>query len=166
MSSTRITWSGEQGATRSFRARHVPWLSADLIPWLYMAAALCLIGTLGFVYVGQASQVASLIGDMEDLESDFYDLKQQNNALRLEIAQYEQVSQLRERAQALGFVEAETIEYVVVVLDEEHAVTNDSGRTGVGQAGLGPLSQLPASWHGIWRQFTNWVGVAGAQSMR
>jgi len=131
-----------------------------------MAVALCLIGALGFVYVGQASQVASLIGDMEDLEADCYDLKQKNNAFRLEIAQYEQLSQLRERAQALGFVEAETVEYVVVVVDEAHTVNNGSGRAGVGQAGLGPLVQLPASWHGIWRQFTNWVGVARAQPMR
>ncbi len=166
MSSTRVTWSGNQGATRSFRARHIPWLSADVIPWLYMAGALCLIGALGFVYVGQASHVASLIGDMEHLEASLYDLKQQNNALRLEIAQHEQMPQLRERAQAMGFVEAESIDYVVVVVDEELSVTGDGGRGDVGQAGLGPLSQLPVSWQGVWQQFTNWVGVARARPIR
>jgi hypothetical protein len=166
MSSTRVTWSGKQGATGSLRARNVPWLSADVIPWLYMAAALCLIGALGFVHVGQASHVAGLIEDMEGLEADLYDLKQQNNALRLQIAEHEQMSDLKERALAMGFVEAESIEYVVVVVDELHSSAGDGGGADVGRAGGGSPPSLPVSWHGVLQQFTNWMGLAQARSSR
>ncbi len=165
MSSTRVTWPGKQGATRSFRARYVPWLSADLIPWLYMVAALCMIGALGFVHVGQASHVASLIGDMEELEAALYDLKQQNNALRLRIAEQEQMSRLMERARAMGFVEAESIEYVVVVVDEERLIMGDGREAASNLAGVDSLPHLPVSWRGIVQQFARWMGIARARSI-
>lgn len=166
MSSTRVTWSGRQGSIRSLRARNLLWLSADVMPWLYMAAALCLIGALGFVHVGQASHVASLIEDMEGLEADLYDLKQQNNALRLRIAEHEQMPGLKERALAMGFVEAESIEYVVVVVDELHSPAADGGEADGGRAGGDLPPPLPVAWHGVLQQFTNWMGLARARSPR
>jgi hypothetical protein len=165
MSSTRMTWSGKQGATRSFRARHVSWLSADVIPWLYMVAALCLIGALGFVHVGQASHVANLIGDMEELEANLYDLKQQNNSLRLRIAEHEQMSRLRERAREMGFVEAESIEYMVVTVDEAQLITGDGRGAAIESADVDSLPQLPASWSGVLQQFAHWMGMARAGSI-
>ena len=112
------------------------------------------------MHVGQASHVASLIEDMEGLEADLYDLKQQNNALRLQIADHERMSELKERALAMGFVEPESIEYVVVVVDELHSSPGDGRGADVRRAGGGSPASLPLSWHGVLQQFTNWMGLA------
>ncbi len=142
----------------------LPWLSADVGPWLYVLAALFLISLLGFVHVGQASYVARQVEDMGKLESQLYELKHRNNTLRLRIAQREQMPWIKQQARAMGFSEPQHIEYVEVWVDEPPpAAGGGAEHEGRAPAPLA-LSQLPGWWHGALRQFSDWVRVGNSRA--
>jgi hypothetical protein len=139
-------------------------LSLDVRRWAYVFALLCLIALLAFVYLTQASQVAREIEQMQSLEQEIQDVKRRNNALLLEIAQYEQMPRVKQLARQLGFGEPEDVEYLEVVVDEP-AVPSKSEMT---RASLSPVvdSTQPnvSWWQKAFNQFTGWTNGGAAHA--
>jgi len=140
-------------------------MSLDLRPWLYAGVLVCLVVSLGFVYLTQAGHVARQIEEMEVLELKLQRLKHQNSALLLEIAEYEQVGRIKQQARQLGFAEPEDVEYVVVHLDEaapqpqdQMARANPENHESLSSVLMAAAS--PASWRQmLMGQFSDWMKV-------
>ena len=90
----------------------MPWTSTEVRPWLYVIASVGLVSLLAFIQLSQASFVSRQIDVMESLERDVLVLRQRQNLLRLQIAEYEQMPRIKQEARALGLGEAHHIEYV------------------------------------------------------
>jgi hypothetical protein len=103
---------------QSLWGRTIAQLSRDLGAWLYVAVVLGLVTVLAFTYLAQASYVARQIEKMVKLEQRLGELHEENSALLLRIAKYEELSRIKSEAQAMGLGEAKHVEYVEVVLEE------------------------------------------------
>lgn len=127
-------------------------------PWLCVLAVILVIALLAFVYLAQASYVARQIDMMAKLEKDRCKLHEENSALLLEIAQYEDVSRIKTEARAMGLGEPTRIEYVEVTVDDPLPLPGSRGGplSDVRGAQL-PAPQGPAFLSGIWQQFRNWI---------
>ena len=157
-----------QGWVRGTLVSHLadiamPWTSAEVRPWLYVIASLCLVSLLAFIQLSQASLVSRQIDVMESLERDVLVLRQRQNLLRLQIAEYERMPRIKQEARALGLGEAQHIEYVRVP-----AVDAAATRAGGVQVRTEPphtamFVGLPAWLSSALRQFADWVGLAGLQ---
>jgi len=140
-------------------------MSLDLRPWLYAGVLVCLVVSLGFVYLTQAGHVARQIEEMEGLELKLQRMKHQNSALLLEIAGSEQMGRIKQQARQLGFAEPEDVEYVVVQLDEAAPQPQDrtaradpENHESLSSAWMAAAS--PASWRQMWMgQFSDWMKV-------
>jgi|GEM_PF-2033826 len=159
MTDDRMTVSENKNAL----PRAIPLVSYDLQRWLYVLALLCLISVLAFVYLAQASYVTKQIEEMENLEHKRGEIEQDNSALLLQIAQYEQMSRLQQEARALGLDEPEHVEYVEVVLDETATSSLDNVAYDPRSSSPASPSYLPAWWHSIVHQFGDWIKGGTAQ---
>jgi hypothetical protein len=164
MSSSRMAVS-TSNTLIGHRFAHV---SVNVRPWVYAGVVLCLIVSLGFVYLIQAGHVARQVEQMELLEVDVQRLKRANSALLLEIAQSEQVARTKQRARQMGFSEPSSVEYVVVQMEEratrgQDPVTrsNPDARRALSTDPMAAASQ--GSWrHTLMDQLSDWMKVSAA----
>ncbi|MCZ7671634.1 MAG: hypothetical protein M5U34_33185 [Chloroflexi bacterium] len=93
------------------------------LSWLTEAQAavgwgiiLVLAAILGTVYLSQASQIAVSGRRVQIRQNDLDDLKRENASMEKQIAEAQSLTDLRLRAQAMGFVPAqpENIEYLAI----------------------------------------------------
>jgi len=115
-----------------------------------MLLILLALSLLGWIYLTQASYVATTGRRIQELEADKIRLQQENLQLMAEIAELESVTRLATRARELGFTVAsvEDSEFLVVADGSEvlaHAPDNGS-----------PVTRW---WDGVASQFTAWAQV-------
>lgn len=139
------------------------------------------VSLLGWIYLTQASQVASTSRRNQGLEAERVRLQQENMELMVEIAAYESIGRLAVRAGELGFVAIapEGADFVAVVAPAPGVSQDAQGATaqvrapgGQGTSGLWPgadASERDAAWSrsalgGVQSQFTAWVRAKGLRS--
>jgi cell division protein FtsB len=83
-----------------------------------MVIILLVLSLLGWIYLTQASHVATTSRRVQELEVEKRRLQQRNMELRAEIAALESVNRLANRANELGFVEANLEDARFLVVDE------------------------------------------------
>lgn len=97
----------------SYRSRKdIWWLEPRTTARLLLILAL--LGLIGWLYVTQASQMATLSHQIGELEEKKAALQRENAQLTLEITRLQDLSRLRARALELGFVPIEQRQYVLV----------------------------------------------------
>jgi hypothetical protein len=135
--------------------------SRDLGMWLYVAALICLVSMLAFVYLAQASYVAGQMEQMVGLEYQVRTIKEDSNALLVCIARYEDLSRIKTEARALGLGEPKHVEYVEVVVDEPLSPTGwgggDSPHGSSAGEGIGLQPPSPGLWSKAVQQFRQWI---------
>jgi cell division protein FtsB len=105
-------WLGN--TLHTFRRR--PWRTQrQAIALLTLSFFVAII--IGALYLTQASAVSTTGRQLEELIAQRNQLEQNNEQLRAEIAGFQSVPRLEQRARELGFVQAgrENIEYLVIV---------------------------------------------------
>ena len=123
---------------------------------LGMLIMLVVLSLLGWIYLTQASHVATTTRRIEELQIDKARLEQQNLELMVEIADLESVSRLAERAKELGFttVALDDAEFVVAAVpdvDLSHVALLG------GDEGLGAGAETKSWLDSVAAQFTAWV---------
>ena len=109
------------------------------------------LSLLGWVYLTQASYVASTSRRVRELESEKAHIQEENLQLMAEIADLESVSRLAGRAEEIGFVltavgDAEFMAMIDVLVAQTHGLETDSSTT--------------QWWKNVSSQFTAWAQVA------
>ena len=120
-----------------------------------MLIMLLVLSLLGWIYLTQASHVATTSRRIEELQRDKARLEQQNLELAVQIAEMESVSRLAERARELGFV-AEALDdadfLVAAVPDGVSVLSEDAGDT------ESVARSESAGWlAGVSSQFADWM---------
>lgn len=115
-----------------------------------MIGVLCILAAfalVGWVYLSQASHVAITGRRVQDLEAQKYKLQEENLELMAKIAEYESVSRLAERAEAMGFVRLplDEVEFLAVVEPQEQTTM------------LADVSPTQDWWSQVKAQFTAWT---------
>lgn len=77
-----------------------------------LAASMILLALVGLFYLLLVSHTAAQGRQIEDLQREFFRLQRENAQLEVEIARVSAISRLQQRAEELGFVPAEQIEYI------------------------------------------------------
>jgi len=162
---------------RPATGRAVPQVYSEVGPWLYVLILLVLIALLAFFYLSQTSHVATQVSQMRRLEEQVQQLKRENNAILVEISQYQDMSRIQRAATAMGLAAPQEWEYVEVWLNAPSMIPGDSvlsdtgavhdeGAGGMGSTASAGLS-LPAFWSGVLQQFQSWVcaGRVSGQSL-
>ncbi len=167
MTSKRITFAHDQAPLRGTLVTRsvtlpLPRVSADVRPWLFVIAALCLVSVLAFVQLSQASYVARQLDEMSRLESDMLAIRQRNNTLRLKIAEYGRMPRIVQEARALGLGEAERVEYVAVSISGMPATAQTRTQPEQAQP-LANSLHLPSWLQAAFREFAELVRIAGVQ---
>jgi len=121
---------------------------------LGMLIMLLVLSLLGWIYLTQASHVATTSRRIEELQRDKARLEQQNLELAVQIADLESVSRLAERAGELGFV--------TVALDEAEflvaAVPNEVQLYEASEESESVAHSESAGWLArVSLQFVDWV---------
>jgi cell division protein FtsL len=102
--------------------RQIPWRVGSRSA-LGFVLLLALISMVGWLYITQASSVTATSYRIDDLRMELDNIRNQNAALILEIAELEALSRVERRALELGFHPAQDIKYVHLadypVSDEE-----------------------------------------------
>ena len=129
-----------------------------------MLIMLVVLSLLGWIYLTQASHVATTGRRIEELQIDKARLEQQNLELMVEIATLESVSRLAARAQELGFrtVALDDAEFLVAAVPDVSADPVESPAGGLGTVADARDSQgtgvQSAGWlEGVAAQFIAWV---------
>lgn len=93
--------------------RHIPWRldSKAALGFLLILATFSLVGWL---YLTQASAVTATSYRIDELRLELDQLKNQNAALVVEIAELQALSRVEARARELGFVPATNLKYMPV----------------------------------------------------
>jgi hypothetical protein len=123
---------------------------------LGMLIMLVVLSLLGWIYLTQASHVATTSRRIEELQIDKVRLEQQNLELMVEIADLESISRLDARAQELGFrtVVLDDAAFVVAAMPEAEQVPvvayDQNGGQDVQAQSTGWLDSVTS-------QFTAWV---------
>ena len=132
--------------------------SNDQRRWAYVLVLLLAASVLSFVRLAQTGYVVRQIEDMEEAEVELLDLKRENNALRLEIAEYQRWSDLRREARAMGFAEPQQVEYIAAFTSAAPAPSLEGEMPGT-EIPLPPtLSESsPDWWHTLVKQFGAWI---------
>lgn len=123
---------------------------------LGMLIMLVVLSLLGWIYLTQASHVATASRRIEELQIDKTRLEQQNLELSVEIAYLESVNRLAARAQELGFTQValDDADFVVAAVPDVAQVPlvafEESGEPEVRTQSTGWLNSVAA-------QFTAWV---------
>lgn len=123
---------------------------------LGMLIMLVVLSLLGWIYLTQASHVATTSRRIEELQVDKARLEQQNLELRVEIAELESIGRLSARARELGFttVALDDADFVVAAVPDVSQVpvallADDGGSSNQNQS---------TSWlDNVAAQFTAWV---------
>jgi hypothetical protein len=123
-----------------------------------MLIILAVLSLLGWIYLTQASYVATTSRQVQELEAEKARLQQENLELMAKIAEVESVDRLSVRARELGFVAVtpDDADFVAVV---EVLPVEPSG-TGLLDIGTPSSSEAPQSarWlNGVTNQFAAWV---------
>ena len=92
-----------------------PWWK-HLGVWVYAPVVLIVLSVLAFVYLMQASYVASQVETMSNLEQELHQIKQAISETRLKIADHEGLERLQAEAREMGFRAPESVEYIEVYL--------------------------------------------------
>lgn len=122
---------------------------------LGMLIMLVVLSLLGWIYLTQASHVATTSRRIEELQIDKARLEQQNLELAVEIAGLESVGRLAARAQELGFtaLALDDADYVAAALPEVAQVPVARSTTDESED-----VRSHAGWfEGVAAQFTAWV---------
>ena len=143
----------------NWAGRHTAWkLSGRTMGVLIL---LLLLGSLiGSFYLNQASQTTAAGLEINKLTRERERWRQENAELRKRIAQMEGLTRIERRAEELGFVEPEKVEYLVVrypsmehSLGETAAPSHASERTG-----LAPTTvQSTGWWDELVAQVESWM---------
>jgi len=117
-----------------------------------MLIMLVVLSLLGWIYLTQASHVATTGRRIEELQIDKARLEQQNLELTVEIASMESVVRLAARAQELGFtaVALDDAEFLVAAVPSMAQVPAEPLDKGVGAQSVGWLDNVTS-------QFAAWV---------
>jgi len=137
----------------------IPQLGYDVGPWLYVLALLCMVALVAFLYLAQTTAVARQIEEMESLERQLRQLRWDNNALLLQIAQYQKMSRIKQEARDMGLAEAQDVEYVEVVLDQSEKSSDGDIAPHVPSSLPTTSSHSPAWLEHVMRQLRNWLSV-------
>jgi len=81
---------------------------------LGMLLILITLSLIGWLYLTQASSLTTTSFQIEHLRAELAALKQQNAQLELEIAQWETLPRIEERARELGFAPPTQVRYLPV----------------------------------------------------
>ena len=139
----------------SFRPRHVirqlPWRldSKAALGFLLILATFSLVGWL---YLTQASAVATTSYRIDELRLELDHLRNQNAALTLEIAQLEALSRVEKRASELGFEPTTNVRYLAVdgypvsAEEIETVAYSDAVIQTQDQNGASPVQSEPVAW--------------------
>jgi len=94
--------------------RQIPWRldSKAALGFLLILATFSLVGWL---YLSQASAVTTTSYRIDELRIELDQIKNQNAALMLEIAELEALSRVEARAREIGFSPATNLEYLPVI---------------------------------------------------
>ena len=135
--------------TTSHCTRHSRWKlqGRSAIGVLLVLLALSL---LGWIYLTQASYVATTSRRVQKLEREKARLEQENLQLMTEIAELESVNRLAARAAELGFVAAPIEESEFLVVADMPPVQISETDSGV------PVARW---WDSVAAQFTAWAQV-------
>jgi hypothetical protein len=115
-----------------------------------MLLVLLALSLLGWVYLTQASRMATTSRRVQDLEEEKTRLQEENLQLMAEIAGLESVSRLCARAQELGFTQALVEDTHFLVVSDLPSVEQVASRTSPPTVGW---------WDNVASQFTTWVQV-------
>jgi len=96
--------------THGVKQRQSAMDSRAVVALSVVAGALTMVTALYLILI---SQIAARGRTIEGLKAEIFRLQRENQHLAVEIGAQSAVSRLEERADALGFVPAEEIEYVV-----------------------------------------------------
>jgi hypothetical protein len=124
---------------------------------------LLLLGSLvGSFYLNQASKTTAAGLEIVRLTRQRESWRQENANLAKQIAEMESLSRIQARAQELGFVEPEAVEYLVVeIAPLEHSESEESTppHTTERQRST-PQSREPRDWWGeLVAQLESWMSV-------
>ena len=106
------------------------------------------VSLLGWVYLTQASHVATTSVRVQVLEQRKAEIERENWQLRAQIAEFDSVSRLAARAEELGFVMASADQVDVLVMEEQAPAVATA-----------PDDGTPAEvwWDNVAAQFTAWA---------
>lgn len=90
------------------------WLELDSRPVVLLSVVLGGLTLVAALYLVLVSRTAAQGRRIEQLQTEIFALQRANEQLAVDIADVSAVSQLTERARALGFVPAEQVEFMVV----------------------------------------------------
>jgi hypothetical protein len=114
-----------------------------------------ILSLLGWIYLTQASHVATTSRRNQELEAEKARLQQENMELMVEIAAYESVSRLAARAEELGFVAVtpDSVDFMAVVspalgADERASAPSAVANAGRPQGLQGAVAQVRSSESG------------------
>jgi len=132
--------------------------SNDQRRWAYVLMLLLAASVLSFVRLAQTGYVVRQIEAMEKAEVRLLDLKRQNNALRLEIAEHQQWSRIRREARAMGFAEPHHVEYATAFTSAPPAHPSEREMPGTELPSSPTLSESSSDWwHTLVNQFGAWI---------
>jgi cell division protein FtsB len=134
--------------TTSHCTRHSRWKlqGRSAIGVLLVLLALSL---LGWIYLTQASYVATTSRRVQKLEREKARLEQENLQLMTEIAELESVNRLAARAAELGFVAAP-------IEESEFLIVADMPPVQISETDSAPVARW---WDSVAAQFTAWAQV-------
>ena len=119
-----------------------------------MLIMLVVLSLLGWIYLTQASHVATTSRRIEELQRDKARLEQQNLELAVQIAAMESVSRLAERARELGFVNValDDADFLVAAVPDEVQLleASEESESVARSESAGWLARVSS-------QFTDWV---------
>jgi hypothetical protein len=123
-----------------------------------MLIILSVLSLLGWIYLTQASYVATTSRQVQELESEKVRLQQENLELMAEIAEFESVDRLSVRAKEMGFVAVtpDDADFVAVV-EAPPVESPGTGLQDVDSRSSSEASQSTRWLNGVTDQFTAWV---------
>jgi hypothetical protein len=123
-----------------------------------MLIILAVLSLLGWIYLTQASYVATTSRQVQELEAEKVRLQQENLELIATIAELESVSRLSARASQLGFVAVAPDDAdFVAIADVPAKQPTESGLLDVGTAPSSETQQSARWLNGVTAQFTAWA---------
>ncbi len=105
--------------------RRLPW-QFDGKSALGLLLLLVAFSLVAWLYLSQASAVATTSYRIDELRQEIDQLKNQNTVLSLEIAQFEALSRVESRARELGFRPAGDVQYLPVANYPLESAANNS----------------------------------------
>ena len=89
------------------------WFESDSRPVVLLSALAAILVLVASLYLMLVSRTAAQGRHIEQLQAKVFSLQRANEQLAVEIADVSAIPRLMERAEALGFVPAERVEFLV-----------------------------------------------------